>query len=275
MQECCFKERQISYRQNTFRTRRPTLVLIHGHGSSSSEWAQYEPAFEGIYHLVEIDLRGHGMSSRPHSYDQYHPREAAHDILRLLSKLGIEKCILVAHSIGALVAIEILESKQKDVVGVILVSPAYNSLPLKRFIHPLLVGLTPFIDYLPLAEPRQRVDYTRFKGSGECNLRRTYAEIRATGIRSFLFWMRCAYETVRDDRWHSLGTLPVLILHGRSDSITKIEHAESLALAMASSKLISFERENHLLLLNQREKIVVHIHSFVRTVDTVIGEPKH
>jgi pimeloyl-ACP methyl ester carboxylesterase len=43
----------------------PALVLIHGTGASTRWWDRVVPALAKSYHVIRIDLLGHGRSAKP------------------------------------------------------------------------------------------------------------------------------------------------------------------------------------------------------------------
>lgn len=64
----------------------PALVLAHGFGHDRHYWSAQLRALEPRYHLVAVDLRGHGRSPAPVA--GYGASEYAADVLALLDRLG-------------------------------------------------------------------------------------------------------------------------------------------------------------------------------------------
>jgi pimeloyl-ACP methyl ester carboxylesterase len=79
------------------------LVLLHGIGSASDSWEFQIDHFAADYRVVAWDAPGYGGSG---DFDSETPSAADFgDALdRLLGALGIERCHLVGHSLGALIA---------------------------------------------------------------------------------------------------------------------------------------------------------------------------
>ncbi len=55
--------------------------------------------------MITLDLRGHGLSGKPHSSDAY-GLELVHDVPRLLDHLGIQQAHLVGYSLGGFIALK-------------------------------------------------------------------------------------------------------------------------------------------------------------------------
>lgn len=81
----------------------PPLILIHGIGSTGSSWESAVPALSDVVVPIELDLRGHGDSGKPkhgYLYDDY-----IADLDGVLDALGIERPLLMGHSLGGIVAL--------------------------------------------------------------------------------------------------------------------------------------------------------------------------
>jgi len=78
----------------------PPALLLHGIGNYGRYWDLFADAIAGRLQLVAPDARGHGESGRP--ADGYAPADFGADALAILDRLGIERAVLVGHSMGGL-----------------------------------------------------------------------------------------------------------------------------------------------------------------------------
>lgn len=82
-----------------------TVVLVHGFATNRAEnWKRlgWYAAFERRgYRVVAVDLRGHGMSDKPHDPTAYAGDEMADDLLRLMDHLKLGRVELMGYSLGA------------------------------------------------------------------------------------------------------------------------------------------------------------------------------
>jgi 3-oxoadipate enol-lactonase len=78
----------------------PWMVLAHGGEGTRIHWWQQLAAFAPQYRCVTYDMRGFGSSltGEPHLSDN----PLRDDLLDLLGHLGIERAVLVGHSMGGL-----------------------------------------------------------------------------------------------------------------------------------------------------------------------------
>jgi pimeloyl-ACP methyl ester carboxylesterase len=78
----------------------PALVLVHGITESHRAWDPLLPALTDRWHVVALDLRGHGDSDRNDPYD---PITLASDVAAVVNATGVEDPLMVGHSLGGVV----------------------------------------------------------------------------------------------------------------------------------------------------------------------------
>ena len=87
------------------RANQPTILLLHGTGSSSHSWAQLAPLLFDHFDVLCIDLPGHGFTQNG-SIQQASLDGMAKAISSLLQTHAFTPSMIVGHSAGAAVAIE-------------------------------------------------------------------------------------------------------------------------------------------------------------------------
>jgi 3-oxoadipate enol-lactonase len=80
---------------------RPAMVLLHGGGNDRSSWDSVLPALAKTHHVYALDQRGHGESARTGEYSFELMRD---DVLGFIDALGLDRIVLVGHSMGGTVA---------------------------------------------------------------------------------------------------------------------------------------------------------------------------
>ncbi|MGE3275929.1 MAG: alpha/beta fold hydrolase [Vicinamibacterales bacterium] len=98
------------------------LLLLHGYTDSAASWARVMPMLPQAYRVIAIDQRGHGHSDRPR--DGYSMPQMARDAVQLLDALGIERAVVVGHSMGSLIARQIAVLAPERVDRLVLVGTA-------------------------------------------------------------------------------------------------------------------------------------------------------
>ena len=80
----------------------PVVVLIHGYAENSDSWVPLAADLMKDHTVVVPDLRGIGKSSKPEG--GYDKKTQAKDIRAVVTGLGYDKTLVVAHDIGNMVA---------------------------------------------------------------------------------------------------------------------------------------------------------------------------
>jgi pimeloyl-ACP methyl ester carboxylesterase len=102
------------------------VVFIHGFACDLTFWRMQEP-LRNIRHRILIDLPGHGRSSKPQI--AYTQDLFVRSVDAVLSDAGIQKVVLIGHSMGATVALRFARQYPVRVVGLVLVDGALPSTP--------------------------------------------------------------------------------------------------------------------------------------------------
>ncbi|XP_049865624.1 epoxide hydrolase 3-like [Pectinophora gossypiella] len=83
---------------------KPLMIFIHGFPELWYSWRHQIVEFQKDYWCVAFDMRGYGDSERPDGVSSYKLQLLIDDVRDLVKHLGREKCIIVAHDWGSLVA---------------------------------------------------------------------------------------------------------------------------------------------------------------------------
>jgi pimeloyl-ACP methyl ester carboxylesterase len=106
-------------------TTNPPILLVHGWTCDSTDWSFTIPALIEKYHVITIDLRGHGHSSAPSSAT-YTIADSAADAVALLQHLNLIKDVLVmGHSLGGIVASSLTGLYPDVFRGLVVIDPPY------------------------------------------------------------------------------------------------------------------------------------------------------
>lgn len=84
------------------------VVLVHGLGCSHRHWARVTRRLARDYCVFAADARGHGRCTHVESHHITLPR-LARDLHNLIDTFGLERVVLVGHSMGALTVMQYLQ----------------------------------------------------------------------------------------------------------------------------------------------------------------------
>lgn len=104
----------------------PGILLHHGLASSSRIFDLLLPHLARAHRVVAYDARGHGRSGKPAS--GYGFAQVRRDALAVIRATGLHRPIVVGHSWGANVALELAAHHPRAVRGAVLVDGGFLSL---------------------------------------------------------------------------------------------------------------------------------------------------
>jgi len=237
------------------------MVLLHGLGSSSADWAFQLPALETSYRVLAPDLRGHGRSSRPRG--PLTIDAMARDVSALLVALGAPPAHVVGLSLGGCVALALALDDATRVRSLTLVNTFARLAPAGprgalRMLERL--GLLAFAPMRVVAGhvarglfPRadQRELYLAAVASLASTPRRTYlASIRALAgfdVRRRLGEVRC----------------PTLVVAGDRDTTIPLASKRLLQRSIPGAELLVVEDSGHATPYDRAERFNAALLAFV------------
>lgn len=106
------------------------IIFVHGNVASQNWWNHIINDFAEKYRVYTVDLRGHGQSETPNS--GYTIIQYANDLIDFIEKLELEDVILVGHSMGGAIVMQMAVLAKHNIDKVIMVNPA----PVNGFVTP-------------------------------------------------------------------------------------------------------------------------------------------
>lgn len=231
----------------------PALLLLHGSNASLLTWEPWSKALSDRFHVVSVDLPGHGLTGAVPNGD-YSQAGMARFVGAFADKLGLKNFALAGNSMGGGVAARFAEENPARVSRLILVDA--GGLPFKQgtgtplafrlaripLVNRLLLHVTPrsFVtEGLDKAIVHKEIvteamidsywDFARMEGTRPATLARfsldadTYVRDHTTALK-----------------------MPVLILWGADDALIPVASAHDWQSAVPGSKLIVYRGTGHI-----------------------------
>ena len=98
-----------------------TLVFLHYFGGSSKSWNSVIAQLEGSFHCVAMYLRGFCGSPQP--YKQLSVNDNANDVINLILTLQLKEYVLIGHSMGGKIALDVASQKPRVSAALLLLQP--------------------------------------------------------------------------------------------------------------------------------------------------------
>ena len=98
---------------------KPSILWIHGILHSRLSWKkQFESELDQQFHLVRMDIRGHGLSEKPDDVASYQASKLwADDVQAVITSCGLKKPIVCAWSYAGYILCDYLRYHGEDQLG--------------------------------------------------------------------------------------------------------------------------------------------------------------
>jgi len=94
-----------------------TLFFIHGWNLDHTYWNNQVAEFSPRYRLVLFDLAGCGSSGK--NRKNWTVESFARDIIAIIKQEGLKNVVLVAHSMGGEIALEVADKRPNSIIGIV------------------------------------------------------------------------------------------------------------------------------------------------------------
>jgi 3-oxoadipate enol-lactonase len=227
------------------------LVLISGIGYSLWEWHCMIPLLKNRFQVIVFDNRGVGQSDKPAG--PYSAQMLAADTAGLLNALGIEKAIVMGHSMGGFVAQAMALDFPSRLEKLILCSTNFGG--------PRAIPVTP--EAMKVLSDVTSDPLTRFKNGLVVSTAPGWAEKNPQVLDEWIKWrianpvdpasyqaqmaigLSLIPESAAFETKLPRVKVPTLILFGAHDQVVPHENANLIAKQIANSKVIIFPDAGH------------------------------
>jgi pimeloyl-ACP methyl ester carboxylesterase len=227
-----------------------TIVFVHGAGGSSATWFMQLKGLSSDFHVVAVDLNGHGKSPDRGEEDILH--SYLHDIHEVITKL--DKPILAGHSMGGALTQLYALNHPENLRGIILVGTGA-----KLRVSPMVFNLldNDFDGYVEAVG-----NFMFHEATSEDVIEASRHEVRKCPpqIVSRDFELCDKFDIM--DSVHKIK-LPTLILVGDADVMTPVKYSTYLKDKIKDSDMHVIEDASHAVMLEKFGLFNEHISNWV------------
>jgi pimeloyl-ACP methyl ester carboxylesterase len=215
------------------------VVFLHG---LSDSWRSFEPLLPYIPSLraIAVTQRGHGDAPKP--YDGYDIDGLAADVAGVLDDAGVERAVVVGHSMGSIVATRVGLAYPERVSGLVLLGakPTYDVPELQEF----FAFLETFEDPVDPEFIREFQESTVVRPVPASIIDTAVSESRKLPAR---VWRALAATGLRADHTEMLGRIeaPTLLMYGDRDEYVSREDQDALLAGLPDARLRVYEGTGH------------------------------
>ncbi|HEX5837914.1 MAG TPA: alpha/beta fold hydrolase [Anaerolineales bacterium] len=227
------------------------IVLISGLGYSHWQWHRMVPLLAEHFQVITFDNRGVGQSDKPAG--PYTAQMLAADTAGLLEALGIDRAVVMGHSMGGFIAQAMALEFPHRVEKLILCSTNFGG--------PRHIPVTP--EAMKVLTDVSSDPLTRFKNGLAVSTAPGWPEKNPKIIQSWVEWRianpiePAAYQSqlaigmgllpeaeAFENKLHRIH-VPTLILFGEHDKVVPAENASLIAARIAKSEIVIFPDAGH------------------------------
>jgi pimeloyl-ACP methyl ester carboxylesterase len=256
----------------------PGVILIHGQGGCWQWWLRVMPTIAEHGRIVALDLAGFG-DSEPIAIGESVMDEHVATVIGLLDHVGLAKAIIVGHSMGGLIALEVTCDHPARVAGLSLTDAGGANVGPKR-LQGILALLRLFNVVFSIAWiPRFVAKYSWLRGvmfAAGVHDGRTLSRALATEIfprmagPGFVQTLEAAAVAVNQVRPECVSS-PALIVWGARDRILPVSTAHTLASQIPDARLVLLDAVGHCPMVEASGRYSELMVDFIR--DPVNGRP--
>jgi pimeloyl-ACP methyl ester carboxylesterase len=224
----------------------PEILVLHGGNQSAHSWDLVSLHLADRYHVYALDQRGHGDSEWPRDLDSSIPARVS-DALEFLRVQGIERPLVMGHSLGGRVAIGMALERPDVMRGLVLVDIGPEVSEVGAQVIGNFIGRT--VEFDDLDEFLDNVvKYDKF---------RTREHIARTVKYNMLRRADGKYVSKVDRRYVSYAggeltfeqatsiELPVLLVRGAESDVLEAEPAQRFADGLPQGRLVTVDKTGH------------------------------
>lgn len=267
----------------------PVILALHGFGVSGHMFDEFAERAQDAWHIIALDQRGHGDSGWADDGD-YSRSAFVEDIEAFRKALGLDRFVLMGHSMGGLNAVSYTAKYPEAVAALILVDVGPESAKegvdnIVRFTRgPDELEFEQFVEMAHRFNPRRSIENIRER------MRHRLKPSDEPGKWTWKFdrrfrqqdsGLRIGSELSNDEMWAVFQSLtgPTLIIRGAESDVLTQETAERAAREMQNARLVVIPGAGHSVPGDNPDAFTAAVREFLATLDapgagaTVGGSP--
>ena len=240
----------------------PPLFMVHGIGARRSNWDGLSEYLRNDFTCIAYDLRGHGDS--PTAKAPFGLGDLVADLEALRSKLGIDRAIVIGHSLGGMIGPAYARAHPSRVAALGLFSTAAfrtadDSSKVKGVVKAMEdTSVQAMLDTLV-----NRWFTDEFQAKHPDKVAHRKKQIVETPLEVFLNVFHIYAETEMGPWLHEIEA-PSLVLTGELDGGCSPRLNEQIARALKNSELVVLKGLKHNVLIEAPERVGAPLLNFMK-----------
>jgi len=242
------------------------IILLHGLGGNSTSMKPIAKILnKNNYSTITTDFRGHGLSEKPNTFEDYELHKFAKDIYEIIKKEKITDFVLVGHCFGAAIISEFHKLYPNLSKNYIFINsyPSCPKLFKTIFKIPFKNTLIKYYNKKNYTFELKQTNYLKLNKNNDLNFKRFYFDIKNTSLKS-CFFIISVFSFFDNTKIFKTINQKSLIIHGQKDTFINKKYAIQLNKLIKNSELKIIPNTNHVIVLEKPELISDLIIKFLR-----------
>lgn len=238
------------YHQSSHNSGNRTFLLIHGFLSSTFSFRQLIPLLRKKFNVVSVDLPGFGKSEKSLTF-RYSYANYAQIMIRLIDRLSLRNTVLIGHSMGGQIALNVAKQIPDTIERCILLSSSAYLKKARRII--IYSSYLPFVGYFmkqwfgkkDVKKNLRTVVYDPSLITKEMIAGYSEPFYEKGFLDCMLRLLRHREGDMTSDELRTIQT-PCLVVWGKEDRVIPLKIGEKLVTDLPQAKLVCYEKTGHL-----------------------------
>ncbi|MFT4310680.1 MAG: alpha/beta fold hydrolase [Candidatus Woesearchaeota archaeon] len=241
--------------------KKQTLLFIHGWPLNHSMWnASFSFFAKQEYHVISVDIRGHGRSDIPK--DAYHITDFENDIKEILTQCKAKQVIIIGHSFGGMIALSY--AQHNPCTKLIMIDSTYRNpfddmqTTTKQLLHPFTSLFTHLSKKLDKTILKHHINLANLHQHSD-----VYIWLQAMLHTNTYVVAQCLQEMMYTHLSYQHITIPTLLMVGQKDKFTPTHIDTYVQKKIAHAQLVILKDAHHQTPIQQSKQINKHILTFL------------
>lgn len=258
----------------------PALVLLHGSNSSLHTWEPWVAQIGDAFHMISVDLPGHGLTG-PTPGEDYSQEGMAKFVDEFTSAIGVHRFALAGNSMGGGVAARYALMHPERLTHLILVdaggmptkTPRDQGLGFTLARIPVIQNVMLYVTPRNLFEDGLKTAFYDDKFVTPQMVDRFWKLNRREGNRAAsLKRFQLGVDTFIQENVSKIQT-PTLILWGDQDTLTPRDMGDGYNAAIKGSKLVVYKNVGHITMEEAAEQSARAVREFILPEQSTAATP--
>lgn len=258
----------------------PPVLLCDGLGCDGYVWRDMRPALARNHRVLHWNYRGHGKSDSPREWSELSVPTLIKDMLAVLDHAGVERCVLIGHSMGVQVILQAALDYPERFSAVVPICGSYGR-PLDTFrgtdtllrAFPAIIRaserfgdpaqkLWSAVNYWPVAMELARLSEMNHRAISSREIRPYFEHMASMDVRVFIRTLSYLRHHTVEERLPDL-IQPALVIAGENDTFTPVWLSRKMSRLIPRSELLVVPDGTHVAPLEAKALVTGRVVEFV------------